>query len=63
MAVVNIVKLSELEGAKRIDAEYYKPEYIKFVHSLKNIGSIVTFKKMGCDVVSGPFGSSLTSEA
>ena len=27
MAVYNIVKLSELEGAKRIDAEYYKPEY------------------------------------
>jgi restriction endonuclease S subunit len=29
MAVLNIIKLSELEGAKRLDAEYYKPEYLK----------------------------------
>jgi len=28
MAVFSIIKLSELEGAKRIDAEYYKPEYL-----------------------------------
>jgi len=28
MAVVSVVKLSELEGAKRIDAECYKPEYL-----------------------------------
>ena len=27
MSVFSIVKLSELEGAKRIDAEYYNPEY------------------------------------
>ncbi len=29
MAVYSIIKLSKLEGAKRIDAEYYKPEYLE----------------------------------
>jgi len=34
MAVFSIIKLSELEGAKRIDAEYYKPEYLKVKQKL-----------------------------
>jgi len=34
MAVFSIIKLSELEGAKRIDAEYYKPEYLKLKQKL-----------------------------
>jgi len=50
MAVFSVVKLSELEGAKRIDAEYYKPEYVitekkikRYTHDkLNNIISILT---------------------
>jgi hypothetical protein len=34
MAVSSLVKVSELEGAKRLDAEYYRPEYLKFKHFL-----------------------------
>jgi restriction endonuclease S subunit len=34
MAVFSIVKLSELEGAKRLDAEYYKPEYLEVKQKL-----------------------------
>jgi restriction endonuclease S subunit len=34
MAVFNIIKLSELEGAKRLDAEYYKQEYLKVKQKL-----------------------------
>ena len=34
MAVFSIVKLSELEGAKRLDAEYYRPEYLKVKQKL-----------------------------
>ncbi len=34
MAVINIIKLSELEGAKRIDAEYYQPEYLEVKNKL-----------------------------
>lgn len=43
MAVVSIVKLSELEGAKRIDPEYYKPEYlgIKELSNLSRLGNLI----------------------
>ena len=34
MAVFSIMKLSELEGAKRLDAEYYKPEYLNVKQKL-----------------------------
>lgn len=37
MAVVSIIKLSELEGAKRIDAEYYKPEYLEAKNKFINL--------------------------
>jgi len=39
MAVFSIVKLSELEGAKRIDAEYYKPEYLEIRNKLSSIST------------------------
>jgi restriction endonuclease S subunit len=50
MAVYSAIKLSELEGAKRIDAEYYKPEYLKLsskiiskgYSKLGNISSLLT---------------------
>src|SRR3989304_9525963 len=29
MAVMSIVKLSELEGAKRLDSEYYQSDYLE----------------------------------
>jgi hypothetical protein len=35
MAVKSIVKVSELEGAKRLDAEYYQPIYALMVNKLK----------------------------
>jgi restriction endonuclease S subunit len=37
MAVFSIVKLSELEGAKRMDAEYYKPEYLEIDQKIKRL--------------------------
>jgi restriction endonuclease S subunit len=37
MAVFSIVKLSELEGAKRIDAEYYKPDYLEIDQKIKRL--------------------------
>jgi len=40
MAVYSIVKLSELEGAKRIDAEYYKPEYLDLLCRLRKVGCV-----------------------
>ena len=38
MAVVSVVKLSELEGAKRIDADYYQPELDLIKKKLEKIG-------------------------
>jgi restriction endonuclease S subunit len=39
MAVWSIVKVSELEGAKRLDAEYYRPEYLKVADKLHDRGA------------------------
>ncbi|KKU68037.1 MAG: Restriction endonuclease S subunit [Parcubacteria group bacterium GW2011_GWA2_47_16] len=35
MAVYSIIKKSQLEGAKRLDAEYYQPEYLLLNEKLK----------------------------
>lgn len=37
---MNVVKLSKLEGAKRIDADYYKKEYYSLLGKLKSSGAI-----------------------
>ncbi|MFZ8805504.1 MAG: restriction endonuclease subunit S [Candidatus Calescibacterium sp.] len=37
MAIFSIVKLSELEGAKRLDAEYYRPEYLEIDQKIKRL--------------------------
>jgi hypothetical protein len=60
MAVFGIVKLSELEGAKRMDAEYYKPE-LGFITGILKKREIIEIGKVA-DVVDGPFGSSLHAE-
>jgi hypothetical protein len=40
MATFSIVKLSELGGAKRIDAEYYKPGYLELLFRLRKVGCV-----------------------
>jgi restriction endonuclease S subunit len=40
MAAFNVIKLSELEGEKRLDAEYYKPEYLELIFRLKKVGCV-----------------------
>ena len=50
MAVCSIVKLSELEGAKRIDAEYYKPEYLKVKQKLLQT-NFVYFKDLVKEII------------
>jgi restriction endonuclease S subunit len=39
MAVFSIMKLSELEGAKRISAEFYKPHFLRIKHNLIKLGA------------------------
>ncbi len=44
MAVFSIIKKSELEGSLRLDAEYYKPEYLVTLEKIKSFTS--GFKKL-----------------
>jgi len=55
MAVFSIIKLSELEGAKRFDAEYYKPEYLILLSQLKNLRDIILLKSISNEIVSGSY--------
>lgn len=40
MAVASTVKLSHLEGAKRVDAEYYQSDYLKLLAKLRRLEAI-----------------------
>lgn len=62
MAVTSVVKLSELEGLKRIDAEYYQLAFSSYENNIKNIGYDL-LKRYSEKVFSGPFGSTLRSES
>jgi len=50
MAVFSVIKLSELEGAKRIDAEYYKPEYLELKQLLFKT-NFVRFKSLVKEII------------
>jgi len=50
MAVFNIIKLSELEGAKRLDVEYYKPDYLKVKQKLLQT-EFVYFKDLVKEII------------
>jgi len=55
MAVFSVVKLSELEGGKRIDAEYYKPEYLNIYSKLNASGPKTFLKRLIKEIVSGSY--------
>ncbi len=40
MAVKSIVKVSELEGTKRLDAEYYQPKYFEALNILQHLAAV-----------------------
>ena len=59
MTTHSIIKKSQLEGAKRLDAEYYQPEYLELEDKFKKLET-KTIKEISKSVVS--FGAySLTS--
>ena len=60
-----IVWSSQLNNTKsfRIDAEYYHPKAIEYELKIVQQFHGQSIKTIGCKVVSGPFGSSLKSEA
>lgn len=46
MAIQSIVKVSELEGAMRFDAEYYQPKYVDAVEAVKKYPSVKSLSEM-----------------
>jgi restriction endonuclease S subunit len=47
MAVFSIIQKSQLEGAHRLDAEYYQPEYLTYVNKIKELSKpLVEFVKL-----------------
>ncbi len=60
----SVVKYSSLKNTPsfRLDAEYYHPKALIYEERI-NQACGTTLKKYGCEIVSGPFGSSLKSEA
>jgi hypothetical protein len=40
MIIYSIIKKGELEGAHRLDAEYYQLKYLNLVENLNNLGAV-----------------------
>ena len=57
MVVVSVVKLSQVEGAWRLDADHYQPEYIEAKNRLSVIKTVVRLKDIA-SITTGPAYSS-----
>lgn len=62
MAVFSIIQKFQLEGAKRLDAEYYQPEYLEIVRKIE-AAPHTSLDSYAEKVFSGPFGSTLKSDS
>lgn len=58
----SIIQKSQLEGAFRLDAEYFMPEYLELENKVKNSGSYKLWKNIEGRFVTGPFGSEFNVE-
>lgn len=61
-SILRNFKLLKQHPSFRLDAEYYHPNAIGYENKIKTFQG-KTIKQIGCTVVSGPFGSSLKSNA
>lgn len=62
MIIFSIIRKSQLEGATRLDAEYYQPEYLELENKITSV-KFRSIKDLSEKVFSGPFGSTLKSES
>lgn len=62
MITSSIIQKSKLEGAKRLDAEYYQPEYLSLRENLEKSGSVKLWGDIDGKFVTGPFGSEFNTE-
>ena len=61
MITYSIIQKSQLEGALRLDAEYYQPEYLILNSKLKTQNSKF-LGELAKSVICGPFGSAILQE-
>jgi restriction endonuclease S subunit len=61
MITYSIIQKSQLEGALRLDAEYYQPEYLELNSKIKNQKSKF-LGELAKDIICGPFGSAILQE-
>lgn len=62
MITYSIIQKSQLEGAKRLDAEYYQPEYLGLRENLGRAGSVKLWRDIEGRFITGPFGSEFNTE-
>ncbi|MBU1327210.1 restriction endonuclease subunit S [Patescibacteria group bacterium] len=60
--VYSIIQKSQLEGARRLDAEYYQPEYLHLVNDLVRTHSYKSWNGIKGKFTTGPFGSEFNVE-
>ena len=53
----SVIQKSQLEGAHRLDAEYYQPEFLVLRENLKKTKSIALWGDIEGKFITGPFGS------
>ena len=58
--IASIINFSQLED--RIDAEYFKPEYLKLEKILNNQENITELNSLAKEINCGPFGSLILKE-
>lgn len=62
MITHSIIQKSQLEGANRLDAEYYQPYYLDLVDTLINTKSYRVWVDIEGKFITGPFGSEFNVE-
>ncbi|MCK4329126.1 restriction endonuclease subunit S [candidate division WOR-3 bacterium] len=62
MTIYSIIKKSKLEGAHRLDAEYYQPEYLELEKELYRTGTYKLWENINGKFITGPFGSQFNVE-
>ena len=62
MIAYSVISKSQLEGTRRLDAEYYQPEYLEIVQKIQSVPH-TSLDSYAEKVFSGPLGSTLKSES
>lgn len=63
MTTYSIIQKSQLEGAMRLDAEYYQPEYLELEQELRKTGKYKLWADIAGKFITGPFGSEFNVES